>query len=258
MFLILSGEGDSDIGIEDKAIDPMTNLIDNEAIGPMTKLIDNWIARRIGYSLVKGGQYAIFSKAQVVEKAKSEIQSFSRIGKKKGKETRTFYKNARGLAILAREKAQEIGADTPLILVLFRDLDGTVSADRNLWDKKWQSMLDGFMEEGIFTGVPMIPNPKSEAWILCALKNRYQHCKKLEDESGNDASPNSLKSQIEAYLGEPATRLLLNDKIDAGEIDIDRIDMDSINNFKKRLNEVLDSLLPVYEKRSIIDRIPND
>jgi hypothetical protein len=238
MFLILSGEGDSDIGIEDKAI------------GPMTKLIDNWIARRIGYSLIEGGQYAIFSEAQVVEKAKSEIQSFSRIGKKNGQEIRFFRNNARGLAILAREKAQEIGADTPLILVLFHDLDGTVSADRNLWNRKWQSMLDGFMEEEIFTGVPMIPNPKSEAWILCALKNRYQHCRKLEDESGNDASPNSLKSQIEAKecLGEPATRLLLNDKIDAGEIDIDRIDMDSMNKFKQRLNEVLDTLLPSYEK----------
>jgi hypothetical protein len=40
MFLILSGEGSSDIGIED------------HAIGPMTKLIDCWIAQKIGYSLV--------------------------------------------------------------------------------------------------------------------------------------------------------------------------------------------------------------
>lgn len=43
-------------------------------------------------------------------------------------------------------------------------------------------------------------------------------------------------------MGEPATHLLLNDKIDDGEIDIDRIDMDSLNKFKKRLNEVLDLL----------------
>jgi hypothetical protein len=42
---------------------------------------------------------------------------------------------------------------------------------------------------------------------------------------------------------------VLNDKIDAGEIDIDageididQIDMDSLNKFKKRLNEVLDLL----------------
>jgi len=40
MFLLLSGEGASDIGTQD-----------NE-IGPMTKFIDNWITRRSGYSLI--------------------------------------------------------------------------------------------------------------------------------------------------------------------------------------------------------------
>jgi hypothetical protein len=101
----------------------------------------------------------------------------------------------------------------------------------------------------------MIANPKSEVWILCALRNRYQHCIKLENESGNDNSPNSLKKQLEDHLGEPVTGILLNDKIDNGEIDIDRIiDMPSMTAFKDRLNEVLDGLLSVYEKRSIIDR----
>jgi hypothetical protein len=230
MFLILSGEGKTDIGEN------------SNEIGPITKLIDNWIARRIRYSLIEGGQYAIFSEAQVVEKAKKEIVSHSRRGKKNGQETRFFRNNARGLAILAREKAQEIGTDTPLILVLFRDLDGTASISGDMWNNKWQSILDGFDAEGILTGVPMIPNPKSEAWILCALRNRYQHCEKLEDESGNNASLNPLKQQLKDHLGEPGSRILLNEKIDAGEIDIDRIDMDSLNKFKERLNEVLDLL----------------
>jgi hypothetical protein len=231
MFLILSGEGKTDIGEN------------SNEIGPITKLIDNWIARRIGYSLIEGGQYAIFPEAQVVKKAKTEIVSHSRRGKKNGQETGYFRNNARGLAILAREKVQEIGADTPLILVLFRDLDGTASISGDMWNKKWQSMLDGFAAEEIFTGVPMIPNPKSEAWILCALQNRYQHCRKLEDESGNDNSPKSLKQQLEEHLREPGTGLLLNDKIDNGEIDIDRIiDMRSLTVFKNRLTEVLDGL----------------
>jgi hypothetical protein len=230
MFLILSGEGKTDIGEN------------NNEIGPMTKLIDNWIARRIGYSLIEGKQYAIFTETQVVEKAKEEIVSHSRRGKKNGQETRFFRNNARGLAILAREKAQEIGTDTPLILVLFRDLDGTVSISGDMWNNKWQSILDGFNAEGISTGVPMIPNPKSEAWILCALRNKYQHCKKIEDGSGNNASPNPLKQQLNDHLDEPSSRILLNEKIDNGEIEIDRIDMDSLNKFKKRLDEVLDLL----------------
>jgi hypothetical protein len=107
-------------------------------------------------------------------------------------------------------------------------------------------MLDGFAVEELKTDVPILPNPKSEAWWLCVLRNGYRDCQQLEDESGNDASPNSLKIQIEAFLGEPATCELLNDKIDDGEIDLDRIDMNSINEFKKRLDEVLDILLPSY------------
>jgi hypothetical protein len=226
MFLILSGEGSSDIGIED------------DKIGPMTKLVDNWIARRIGYSLIDTQSYTIIPKQQLTERAK-QIKPLSRKGKKQQSETRYFYKNARALALLAHQKSQEIGDDTPLILVLFRDADGTASSDRGEWKDKMESMLTGFEVEQVSTGVPMIPKPKSEAWILCALRNKYQNCAKLEDESGNDTSPNSLKQQLEEYLGEPGSRIVLNDKIDAGEIDIDRIkDMPSLTAFKNRLDEV--------------------
>jgi hypothetical protein len=112
-----------------------------------------------------------------------------------------------------------------------------------------RSILTGFEAEKISTGVPMIPKPKSEAWILCALRNKYQYCAKLENESGNDDSPNSLKQQLEDHLGESGSRILLNDKIDDGEIDIDRItDMPSINAFKDRLNKVLELLGCVQPK----------
>ncbi len=233
MFLILSGEGSADIGIEDSAI------------GPMTKLIDNWISRRIGYSLIDLKFYTIIPKQQLAEKAK-KMEARSRRGKKQNSETRYFYNNARALALIAHQKAKEIGDDTPLILVLFRDADGTASADRGVWEEKIRSILTGFEVEQILTGVPMIPKPKSEAWILCALRNKYQYCEKLEDESGNDNSPNSLKQQLENYLGEPGTRILLNDKIDDGEIDIDRIiDMPSLTAFKNRLDEVLNSSIGV-------------
>jgi hypothetical protein len=230
MFLILSGEGASDIGTK------------NDEIGPMTKLVDAWIDRRIGYSLIDTQSYTIIPKQQLTERAK-QIKLLSRKGKKQKSETRYFYKNARALALLAHQKSQEIGDEIPLILVLFRDADGTASSDRGEWDDKMRSILTGFEVEGVSTGVPMIPKPKSEALILCALRNNYQNCAKLENESGNDDSPNSLKQQLEEYLGEPGSRILLNDKIDAGEIDIDRItDMPSMNAFKDRLNKVLDLL----------------
>ena len=224
MHLVLSGEGASDVG---------SNL---ENIGPITKLVDRVIEKRLGYFLVEYQAWTLFSKAELAARAK-QMKPRSRKGKKQPSETRYFYNNARALALLARELEAE-----DRVVVLFRDGDGTATSDRQEWAQKSQSMLDGFAVEGLTTGVPILPKPKSEAWWLCALRDDYQNCQQLEDESGNDASPNSLKSQIEAYLGEPATHLLLNDKIDDGEIDIDRIDMDSLNKFKKRLNEVLDLL----------------
>ena len=230
MFLILSGEGAADIGIE------------NDKVGPMTKLVDSWIARRIGYSLIDTNSDTIIPKQQLTDRAK-QIKPLSRKGKKQQSETRYFYKNARALALLAHQKRKEIGDNIPLILVLFRDADGTASSDRGEWEDKMRSILTGFEVEQILTGVPMIPNPKSEAWVLCALRNKYQHCAKLEDESGNDRSPNPLKQQLENHLGETGTGILLNDKIDAGEIYIDRIkDMPSLTAFKQRLDEVLAGL----------------
>lgn len=53
-----------------------------------------------------------------------------------------------------------------------------------------------------------------------------------------------MKQQLEEYLDEPATRELLNDKIDQGELDINKIvDMPSLTVFKDRLDQVLDELI---------------
>jgi hypothetical protein len=70
----------------------------------------------------------------------------------------------------------------------------------------------------------MIPKPKSEAWIICALKaNPYLGCDPLEDRSGNDNSPDSLKGKLARLLGEPATREHRLGKIEDGSIDCHRI-----------------------------------
>jgi len=63
-------------------------------------------------------------------------------------------------------------------------------------------MLNGFAHEGFDSGVPMLPNPKSEAWLLCALKKPrpYQDCDRIEAGSGNAAAPDSLKAQLEQQV----------------------------------------------------------
>jgi hypothetical protein len=125
MFLILSGEGASDIGLSD------------HEIGPMTKLVDLWILKQIGYSFIDTNFYEIVSEQNLTKKAK-EIKPRSQKGKKEKSETRYFYKNARALALLAHQKAQELGNETPLVVVLFRDADGTASSDRGEWADKWR------------------------------------------------------------------------------------------------------------------------
>jgi hypothetical protein len=225
MHLVLSGEGASDVGN------------DSENIGPITKLVDRVIEKRLGYSLVAYQSLTLFSEEELGNCAK-KLKPLSRRGKRQLFETRYFYNNARALALLAKELKKE-----NLVVVLFRDGDGTRISQRQELENKFQSMLNGFQVEGLTTGVPIIPKPKSEAWWLCALRDGYKNCQRLEDESGNDASPNSLKRQIESHLGKPATRELINDKIDNGEIEIDQMqDMVSVMKFKDRLNEVLDLL----------------
>jgi hypothetical protein len=128
-----------------------------------------------------------------------------------------------------------------VVAILFRDSDGTASAGRGLWAEKRQSMLDGFAQEGFLRGVPMIPKPKSEAWLLCALRaNPYQGCESLEDRSGNDDSPNSLKRELKEIMGEelPVTEILCG-LIEDGKIDVDRIAMPSFGAFRSRLEEVI-------------------
>lgn len=77
------------------------------------------------------------------------------------------YDNARSLAIVAKQKSAEV-ADV-VIAVLFRDSDGASSAGRGNWQNKYDTILKGFEHEQFSHGVAMVPNPKSESWLLCAL-----------------------------------------------------------------------------------------
>ena len=129
-----------------------------------------------------------------------------------------------------------------VMAVLFRDSDDSSSSGRGLWQDKRESMLKGFTRQNFLYGVPMVPRPISEAWLLCALRDRYRRCDRLEDESGRRRSANPLKKQIEKHLGEPPTRELMVTKIEQGELDVRRITMPSMMDFKERCDEVLDLL----------------
>lgn len=230
MLLLISGEGNTDVGaIDEQSFKP----------GPMAYFVDQLLKAKIEYSLFETDSVRPIHKKNLDEKAK-ELKSLTKRGKKTPQETRYFYKNARAMARIAIEYSNNEGR--PTMAVLFRDADTVASGGRGDWSDKFNSMLVGFQDEKFDYGVPMIPKPTSEAWILCALRNKYKQCNALEEESGSKKSPNFLKKQLQDFLKIEVTRELLVKKIKAGQMDATRLNMPSILAFKQRCYEVLERM----------------
>ena len=210
MYLLLSGEGPGDIGI----CNPSAESCDTDTfkVGPMAWIVDQLIDSFLDYdfSHFQTKRVSFVSESYLKEhKQKPVKKSLSLRGKKKPVETKYFYENSRALAIAAKAKAVEVEDD--VIVVLFRDADGTASAGRGNWRDKRNSMINGFKVEDFELGIPMVPKPKSEAWLLCAVKNNpYQGCDNLEQESGNDKGANPLKKQLSGALDGNASTSDLN------------------------------------------------
>ena len=238
MLLLVSGEGPSDMG-------SMRPLVDGLVFvpGPMTVLVNCLLEAQLFYSLLDLDSVRFVAKAELVEAwPKHHGRQFRAPGKRKPKEAGFYFENARRLALKAEELARQ--TEDRVLPILFRDADGTQSSGRGEWQAKWNSMLDGFAAGESTLGVPMLPQPKSEAWLLCACREPvYQHCERLEHESGNDDAPNPLKGQLAHARNGATSAAELVDAIHDGEIDPQRIDMSSFNAFKARLNEVMGQLV---------------
>ena len=238
MYFLLSGEGLTDIGTDKGAA---TICEGNDfVVGPMAIIVSKIVECKHDYSIFDGA-CGFISERNVAKRAielKSAKKRLYLPGKKQSKETHYFFNNARILARFAKEQSAVLNEQ--VVAVLFRDSDGTASAGRGEWKDKRKSMLDGFAEEGFDKGVPMIPKPKSEAWLICAWKQySYQGCELLEDRSGNDDSPNSLKDELTRILGQLVTLDLICQRVKES-FEINRVKMRSFNAFRERLEEVID------------------
>jgi hypothetical protein len=237
MYALLSGEGATDMGAATEG----SPVCEGEAFlqGPMAVIVDQIVEGKLHYSVFDVGSFGFVPERGLARRAgelKAAKKALRLPGKKRAKETRYFFNNARILARIAKEKEAE--REEEVVAVLFRDSDGTASAGRGPWEDKFTSMLHGFDEEGFPRGVPMIP--KSEAWALCALKPRpYHDCEGLERRSGNDDSPKALKKELAKILGEADVRKRLCEMLADREIDIRKIDMPSFTAFRSRLEEVI-------------------
>ncbi|CAK0782352.1 conserved hypothetical protein [Gammaproteobacteria bacterium] len=251
MKLMLSGEGKTDMGQE------MPGATGLEYVsGPMAYVVDRLVESRMGYSLLEmqsaGGECVQF--VDKTELSKHELTKHCKSGPtllpgdKYGKGNTYFRCNAQALALLAKSEQSKTGEQ--VVAILFRDADGTVSKSHDEWRKKVGAMKSGFRLANFLTGVPMVPHPKSEAWLLCGLKD-YANCKKLEDASGNDASPNSLKKQLRDLVGHDPTAEEQTDWIKSGRIDPDRIDMPSFSDFREALKSALDTALSFQSRASM-------
>ena len=238
MYLLLSGEGPSDIGVcRSSAVCDRADFQE----GPMAIIVDQLIELNQGFEMSHLGCELVsyVSESYLAEnKQPPQRKAMSLKGKKKPAETKYFFENARALAAIAKHKAIEVNDN--VIAVLFRDADGTSSAGRGNWNDKRNSVIAGFNVGDYELGVAMIPNPKSEAWLLCATKqNPYQHCDCLEDESGNDKGKSPLKEQLVKSLVGKTSSFDMAQLINNKQIAITRIDMLSFNIFKSDLEKVV-------------------
>lgn len=246
MLLILSGEGPTDLGSCRTMLGRCTDA--DFQPGPMAVLVDQALSPQLGYSILNETPAAVnfVSEAGLSEyerQLKENRRGMVLPGKKGAKETAYFYKNAWALG--AFSLALELACDDKGIAVLFRDCDGTRSAASSLWQEKWDSMRRGFLRADYQRGVPMLPKPKSEAWLLCAAKNApYQHCAALEDLSGNDDSPNAAKMKLDAAFGAHQSGQALCDWLEANPFDATQArSMPSYAAFHDRLQEAVADVL---------------
>lgn len=240
MILLLSGEGKTDMG---QNVPSATGV--HFQPGPMAWIVDRLLENHpaVNYSLLGvhelGGEPVLFVDEKEISQRGRPGPRLLR-GIKYGKETALFTRNAQVLGLIAKEVQKE--KNGAVVAVLFRDTDKTNAAPSNEWKEKFTSIKRGFGLVDFPQGVPMVPLPKSEAWLICALKeDPYQRCNCLEDAPGNDNSPNALKAVLERLVGRSPSAEEQVEWVKNGTVDPERIEMPSFMNFKAELQRAVDA-----------------
>lgn len=237
MRLLLSGEGKTDLGQVQPGPSGLTYWP-----GPMAWIIDRLVEDRLDYSLLEshaaGSESVRFvDEAELADCGKSGPRLLP--GIRYGKGQAFFTRNAQVLGLLAMDEQR--ASAQPVIAVLFRDADRTAATPRDQWQAKVDSIARGFELVEFRAGVPMVPRPKSEAWLLCGLKPQpCAQCDDLEDAPGNDGSPQALKTRLRALIGQDTGAEEQADWIRSGRIDPRQIQMPSFKVFREALSRALD------------------
>lgn len=237
MILVLSGEGPSDLGTRQ-----LRETGWEFVPGPMAWIVDKLLTRpdRLNYSVLEtqdaGGDCIYFLKKTDLASLRTQKPMF--FPREESTSGNLFFVKS---AFLLGKHARTVAAQRscPVIAIFFRDADGTRSTPRTEWEEKFASMRKGFEVAEFPSGVPMVPRPKSEAWMLCGLLKREdsgRDCSWLEDEPGNDASPNSLKTRLANHLGYEPTAEEQAELVRNGTISPALIDLSSFRAFCAELD----------------------
>jgi hypothetical protein len=237
MILVLSGEGPTDLGTR-RPVETGWEFVS----GPMAWMVDRLLNRpdKLDCSILEGqadgyGWVHFLSETDLSALRYRRARFFPHDPLAFGSQ---FH---RASAYQLGRHAQSVGAERNdgVIAVFFRDSDGTNSAPRTLWNSIVESIKSGFLLATFQSGVPMVPRPKSEAWMLCGLfkgRNAQSSCDWLEEAPGNDAGPNSLKASLAQHLGYDPTAEQQAELVSSGQISPDFIDLPSFIAFREELD----------------------
>lgn len=229
MHFLLLGEGPSDLGLKD--IDGTLKP------GLMTILLET-LRRRDDRSFSEW-DYTLYTRIEAKKSMKSPRFSAPR-GDAPNKPFRNSFFVAMWLAKKACEKSESCG------VVYFEDADRTNTSPKNVNLKLEKAIMDGFKRCQFDSGVPMVPNPRQEAWLLGYYQEwlpggcSYQNCQRFENLSGNDAAPHqkNAKKLLDSALVK-ACKKHCDMESEVSTIEWDRVNMPSLNRFRDRLSYVL-------------------
>ena len=243
--LLVFGEGPTDMGCSHNA-QPYAHDDDLE-VGPMLRLAHRLLLRHLPdwnsdlFDIQQ--EHAIPS----VLVAAAEMTAQVKNGPKKfpSKKTKSGYLiHSKRAAVLGQLAQQADSPTTAQLAIYFHDTDGTNSEPHNPQELV-QAVNEGFRASGFAKqGIAMIPQPTSEAWLICSCKpDAYQHCSLLETQlSGNDRSPERAPKQV---LGQH----LGNTDYHRGDlwqvvnaINLDRMDMPTFNQLRADLCQGIEQI----------------
>jgi len=240
MILVLSGEGATDLG-RCRSLAGSCSGGEFEP-GPLCVVVDKLLEPALGYHLLELLDSVHFiHKTALSHRARGKRHGYSLVGKKRGQETGDFYIAAWMLGEIALER-EAANADLSIAL-LHRDSDERSDGPHDVWDRKHRSVIDGFARASYARGVPMLPKPISESWLLCLALPGVASCAALEDESASKRSPRPLKRQLDDVLGEhldaEGLARWIEDVFDANRLDT----MPSFLHFRELLGDAVNSVL---------------